>query len=113
MTLATLLALSLVSTSPLPARASINSGWARAPIRRALPELRSCHARARRPGNACRGRITVHFAVDPRGGVTVEDLRDTTGCPALVQCVGEVFSRMVYSPPPQELIRITYPLRFD
>jgi outer membrane biosynthesis protein TonB len=82
-------------------------------IRRALPELRACHARARRPGVACQGRLTVRFAIDRSGAVTVEDLQDTTGCPVLVSCVGEVFRRMAYSPPPLERIRIFYPLRFD
>jgi len=113
MTLATLVALSLVSGSPLPPRSSLDRGWALAPIHRALPALKACHARARKPGGVCRGRITVRFAIDPSGGVTVEDLQDTTGCPGLVTCVGEVFSRMVYAPPPRELTRIVYPLRFD
>jgi hypothetical protein len=113
MNLLTLLVLVLVGEPGFTAHTSIDREWARGPILQALPKLRACHAAAISPGRACQGYIRVRFSIDRAGGVTVQDLQDSTGCPALVSCVGQVFSRMVYSPAPNDEIWITYPLLFN
>jgi hypothetical protein len=112
MHLASLLALLVLGDPSTTRLTSIDREAVRAPILRAMPAIRACRDLAWAKEGARPGRIVLTFAIDRRGGVTIENIQDSTGSPTLVRCVCQVFSRIVYSQPPIEEIHVTYPLNF-
>jgi len=82
-------------------------------IRVAFPRFRACYERALKQKSTLAGTVGVEFVIDRPGTVcNAVVLQNTTGDPALGDCVLAEYRRLVFPSPNDGRVKVSYPITF-